>query len=140
MKTTIKRLSCVLMAAVLLVALCACGGSAVRHDVAMTGEITIRGRVLEIGGLREKSMAAYRAGIKTIIIPDGNRSDLTEVDPTVRKNVSFVPGFARVSPKTAFVFGRMAASISASSASEATKLTSMPKRLRVTEKRLVVPP
>ncbi|MBC8535597.1 endopeptidase La [Feifania hominis] len=63
----------------------------VRHDVAMTGEITIRGRVLEIGGLREKSMAAYRAGIKTIIIPDGNRSDLTEVDPTVRKNVSFVP-------------------------------------------------
>lgn len=62
----------------------------VRHDVAMTGEITLRGRVLPIGGLKEKTMAAYRAGIKTIIIPEDNRADLAEIDKTVKENVNFV--------------------------------------------------
>lgn len=63
----------------------------VRKDVAMTGEITLRGRVLPIGGLKEKSMAAYKAGIKTVIIPYDNIADLDEVDPKVKQAVSFVP-------------------------------------------------
>ncbi|MBQ7131026.1 MAG: endopeptidase La [Oscillospiraceae bacterium] len=62
----------------------------VRCDVAMTGEITLHGKVLPIGGLREKSMAAYRNGIKTVIAPAGNRPDLEEVDETVKQNVDFV--------------------------------------------------
>lgn len=62
----------------------------VRADVAMTGEVTLRGRVLPIGGLREKTMAAYRAGIKTIIIPKDNEPDLEEVLDVVKKNVNFV--------------------------------------------------
>ncbi len=65
-------------------------GKPVKRDVAMTGEITIRGRVLPIGGLKEKTMAAYRLGIKTIIIPENNRSDLDEVDDVVKKSVNFV--------------------------------------------------
>ncbi len=65
-------------------------GIPVKHDVAMTGEITIRGRVLPIGGLKEKTMAAYRLGIKTIIIPEENRSDLDEVDEVVKNAVHFV--------------------------------------------------
>ena len=65
-------------------------GAPVRHDVAMTGEVTLRGRVLPIGGLREKTMAAYRAGIKTVIIPKDNEPDLEEVVPVVRKNIKFV--------------------------------------------------
>ena len=56
-------------------------GAPVRHDVAMTGEVTLRGRVLPIGGLREKTMAAYRAGIKTVVIPKDNESDLEEIVP-----------------------------------------------------------
>ena len=66
-------------------------GKKVRGDVAMTGEITLRGRVLPIGGLREKSMAAYREGIKTVYIPYANEPDLEEVDEAVKKKVSFVP-------------------------------------------------
>ena len=65
-------------------------GIPVRKDVAMTGEITIRGRVLPIGGLKEKTMAAYRLGIKTIIIPTENKSDLDEVDDVVKNTVDFV--------------------------------------------------
>ncbi len=65
-------------------------GIPVRKDVAMTGEITIRGRVLPIGGLKEKTMAAYRLGIKTIIIPKDNESDLDEVDEVVKKSINFV--------------------------------------------------
>ncbi|MDP3051704.1 MAG: endopeptidase La, partial [Eubacteriales bacterium] len=57
----------------------ALSGRMVRHDVAMTGEITLRGRVLPIGGLKEKVLAAHRAGIKTIIVPDANRKDLEEI-------------------------------------------------------------
>lgn len=63
----------------------------VRHDIAMTGEITLRGRVLPIGGLKEKTMAAYRNGVKTVIIPQDNISDLDEIDPTVRKSLIFIP-------------------------------------------------
>ena len=69
----------------------ALSGLPVRHDVAMTGEITLRGRVLAIGGLKEKTMAAYRAGVKTVIIPSDNLPDLEEIDETVRKNLTFIP-------------------------------------------------
>ena len=69
----------------------ALSGIKVRKDVAMTGEITLRGRVLPIGGLKEKSMAAYRAGIKTVVIPYDNISDLDEVDPVVKEAVAFEP-------------------------------------------------
>lgn len=62
----------------------------VKHNVAMTGEITIRGRVLPIGGLKEKAMAAYRLGIKTIIIPQENKSDLDEVDDIVKNSIEFI--------------------------------------------------
>lgn len=66
-------------------------GIPVRADVAMTGEITLHGKVMPIGGLREKSMAAYKAGIRTVIIPEENRADLEEVDEIVRENMHFVP-------------------------------------------------
>ncbi len=66
-------------------------GTPVRRDVAMTGEITLRGRVLPIGGLREKTMAALRAGVKTVLIPADNVSDLEEIDQTVRKSLEFIP-------------------------------------------------
>ena len=69
----------------------ALSGIAVRREVAMTGEITLHGKVLPIGGLREKSMAAYKAGIKTVIFPDENKPDLTEVDQVVKDNVTFIP-------------------------------------------------
>ena len=62
----------------------------VRREVAMTGEITLRGRVLPIGGLKEKTMAALRNGIKTVIIPAGNEKDLEEIDPIVRNSLHFV--------------------------------------------------
>lgn len=62
----------------------------VRHTVAMTGEVTLRGRVMPIGGLREKTMAAYRAGIQTIIIPKDNEPDLEEVEQVVKDHVAFV--------------------------------------------------
>jgi len=62
----------------------------VRQDIAMTGEITLRGRVLPIGGLREKTMAALRAGIHTVVIPAENEPDLAEIDPTVRAALNFI--------------------------------------------------
>jgi ATP-dependent Lon protease len=62
----------------------------VRRDVAMTGEITLRGKVLPIGGLKEKTMAAYRAGVKTVVIPEENSSDLAEIDKVVRENIQFI--------------------------------------------------
>ena len=63
----------------------------VRCDVAMTGEITLRGKVLAIGGLREKTLAAYRAGIKTVLIPEDNMRDIEEVDSEARENLKFIP-------------------------------------------------
>ena len=65
-------------------------GVTVRRDVAMTGEISLRGRVLPIGGLKEKTMAALRHGISTVIIPQDNERDLSEIDPTVRKALNFI--------------------------------------------------
>ena len=65
-------------------------GVSVRRDVAMTGEISIRGRVLPIGGLKEKTMAALRHGISTVIIPKANERDLSEIDQTVRKSLNFI--------------------------------------------------
>ena len=62
----------------------------VRSDVAMTGEISLRGRVLPIGGLKEKTMAALRFGIRTVVIPKDNERDLEEIDQTVRKSLNFV--------------------------------------------------
>ena len=62
----------------------------VRRDVAMTGEISIRGRVLRIGGLKEKTMAALRHGIQTVIIPKDNERDLEEIDQTVRRQLNFI--------------------------------------------------
>ena len=66
-------------------------GRPVRHDVAMTGEVTLRGRVLPIGGLKEKTMAAKRGGIRTVIIPKENEKDLEEIDQTVRAALRFIP-------------------------------------------------
>ena len=65
-------------------------GTTVRRDVAMTGEISIRGRVLRIGGLKEKTMAALRHGIQTVIIPKDNERDLEEIDQTVRRQLNFI--------------------------------------------------
>jgi len=66
-------------------------GLKVRRDIAMTGEITLRGRVLAIGGLKEKTMAAYVAGIKKVIIPADNTRDIDEIDPEARENLTFIP-------------------------------------------------
>ena len=68
----------------------ALSGLKVRSDVAMTGEVTLHGKVLPIGGLREKTMAAYKAGIKTVIIPVANKPDLEEVDQVVKDAIEFV--------------------------------------------------
>lgn len=65
-------------------------GVSVRRDVAMTGEISLRGRVMRIGGLKEKTMAALRHGIRTVIIPQENERDLEEIDQTVRRQLNFV--------------------------------------------------
>lgn len=77
----------VTMATALLSALL---GYPVHRDVAMTGEISLRGKVMPIGGLKEKTMAAYSAGVKTVIIPEDNKPDLAEVDKTVKENVHFI--------------------------------------------------
>ena len=66
------------------------GERPVRHDVAMTGEITLRGKVLSVGGIKEKLMAAQRANIKTVVMPEGNRKDLTEVPEEVKQGLHFV--------------------------------------------------
>ncbi len=66
-------------------------GKPVRRDIAMTGEVTLRGRVLPIGGLKEKTMAAYKAGVKTVCIPKENERDLNEIDPLVKESLEFIP-------------------------------------------------
>ena len=65
-------------------------GVSVRRDIAMTGEISLRGRVMRIGGLREKTMAALRHGVRTVIIPKDNERDLEEIDQTVRRQLNFI--------------------------------------------------
>jgi ATP-dependent Lon protease len=66
-------------------------GICVRHDVAMTGEITLRGRVLPVGGIKEKVLAAHRAGIKRVILPERNAADLEEVPEEIRETLEFIP-------------------------------------------------
>lgn len=66
-------------------------GFPVRHDLAMTGEVTLRGRVLPIGGLKEKAVAANRAGIHTVLIPKENERDVEDIPDTVRKALEFIP-------------------------------------------------
>ena len=66
-------------------------GRAVRRDVALTGEISLRGNVLAIGGLKEKTMAAYSSGVRTVLIPEANVKDLADIDPTVREKLEFLP-------------------------------------------------
>jgi ATP-dependent Lon protease len=65
-------------------------GKPVRHDVSMTGEITLKGKVLAVGGIREKILAAKEAGIKTVILPEGNRSDLTEISKEIADEMQFI--------------------------------------------------
>ena len=66
-------------------------GIPVRRDVAMTGEVTLRGRVLPIGGLKEKLLAALRGGIKKVLIPAENEKDLAEIPETIREGLEIVP-------------------------------------------------
>ncbi|MBQ7173269.1 MAG: endopeptidase La [Clostridia bacterium] len=66
-------------------------GRKVRHDIAMTGEVSLRGKVLPIGGLKEKTMAAYNAGVKIVLLPKENLRDLEEIDSLARENLKFVP-------------------------------------------------
>jgi ATP-dependent Lon protease len=63
----------------------------IRRDIAMTGEITLRGRVLAIGGLKEKLLAALRGGIKVVLIPKENEKDLTEIPDNVKKGLQIIP-------------------------------------------------
>jgi ATP-dependent Lon protease len=63
----------------------------IRHDVAMTGEVSLRGKVLVVGGLREKALAAYRAGIKTLLFPVANLKDVGDIPPDVRERIELVP-------------------------------------------------
>jgi len=69
----------------------ALAGIPVRRDIAMTGEVTLRGKVLPIGGLKEKTLAAYRSGIKTVLLPADNMNDLDEIDEEAREHLIFVP-------------------------------------------------
>ena len=66
-------------------------GIPVHRDVAMTGEITLRGRVLPIGGLKEKLLAAHRGGIKTVLIPEENAKDLVEIDDIIKSELDIIP-------------------------------------------------
>jgi ATP-dependent Lon protease len=66
-------------------------GVAVRRDVAMTGEVTLRGRVLPIGGLKEKLLAALRGGIRTVLIPAENEKDLAEIPATIKEQLEIIP-------------------------------------------------
>jgi ATP-dependent Lon protease len=69
----------------------ALGNIPVKRDVAMTGEITLRGKVLPIGGLKEKTLAAYRAGVTTVLIPEDNLRDLDDIDAEAKENLTFIP-------------------------------------------------
>ncbi len=76
-------------AAVTLAIASSLSGKPVRHDIAMTGEVTLRGKILEIGGVKEKTLAAYRAGLREMILPSGNGRDLRDVPEDVREGITF---------------------------------------------------
>ena len=101
----------------------ALSGIPVRHDLAMTGEITLHGNVLPIGGLKEKSMAAFREGISTVLIPKENATDLYEVDAEVKEKIHFIP-LERLSQvlKHALIMPGHAAARSAHAMPQATNL------------------
>ena len=65
-------------------------GTPVRKDVAMTGEITLRGKVLPVGGIKEKVLAAYRAGIRTILLPEENKADADEIPKNISRQIRFI--------------------------------------------------
>ena len=69
----------------------ALGNIPVKREVAMTGEITLRGKVLAIGGLREKTLAAYRSGVSTVLLPEENMRDLDDIDAEARAHLKFIP-------------------------------------------------
>ena len=96
-------------------------GIPVRKDVAMTGEITLRGRVLPIGGLKEKLLAALRGGIKTVIIPEDNAKDLAEIPKEVQTKMDIIP-VARVEDVLKFALVRMPEAITYDEAAEAEAL------------------
>src|SRR6185369_14701866 len=96
-------------------------GIPVRKDVAMTGEITLRGRVLPIGGLKEKLLAALRGGIKTVIIPEENAKDLAEIPTEVQTKMDIIP-VARVEDVLKFALVRMPEAITYDEAAEAEAL------------------
>jgi len=73
-----------------IAAISALSGAPVRRDIAMTGEITLRGRIMRVGGLKEKTMAALRSGVKTVLIPSENEPDLDEIDQVVRRDLNFI--------------------------------------------------
>ena len=79
-------------------------GRTVRNDVAMTGEISLRGLVLPVGGIKEKTVAAHRAGIRTVLLPARNRKDLEDIPESVRKEVTFV-WLERAEEATRHAFG-----------------------------------
>jgi ATP-dependent Lon protease len=66
-------------------------GIPIRGDIAMTGEVTLRGRVLPVGGVREKALAALRSGITTIVIPESNSSDLRDIPKELKRRITFLP-------------------------------------------------
>ena len=66
-------------------------GKPVKRNIAMTGEVTLRGKVLAIGGLKEKTMAAYKAGVDTVLIPEDNKKDIDELDARVKESIRFIP-------------------------------------------------
>lgn len=98
----------------------ALSGIPVSSKVAMTGEITLHGDVLPIGGLREKSMAAYKEGLRTVLIPQENASDLYEVDPVVKEKVTFIP-VSRLDQVLDLALLRQSAAASRSAASKTAK-------------------
>ena len=81
-----------------------------RADVAMTGEITLRGAILPIGGLNEKLLAARRYGIKTVLIPEENKKDLTEIKDQVKEGLKIVP-ISKIEEAIPYVFGKTRKSV-----------------------------
>ena len=104
-------------------------GRRVRSDVAMTGEATLRGRVLPIGGLKEKSLAAFRAGIKTILIPERNEKDLDEIPKPLRRKLRWVIAKNMSDVLKVALIDRVKPIVKSRSAAEKTRLRAGKNRL-----------